>query len=260
MIIRDTWSPEQYERFRSQRNMPFYDLLRMVERRPEMEVVDLGCGTGELTRKLHKHVRAKHTLGLDSSKTMLAKSAKFLTEGLVFQHGEIEAFKAREKYDLVFANASLQWVDDHPRLFPRLRAALKPAGQLAVQVPANFDHPSHQVIFEIAKEEPFRTHLGGYEREVSVLTPEDYGKMLFDLGFDHQDVRQTDYLHPLGSRDEVVDWVRGTLLNDYERRLSPEVFKEFVAQYRRRLIPKLEDHQPYFYRFRRILFCGSLPA
>src|SRR5690349_4562868 len=134
-----TWSPDQYEKFKSERAQPFRDLLALIEHRPRMRVVDFGCGTGELTRELHEHLHAEETLGIDSSETMLLKSASFGTEMLRFERGDIEGFVTDRPYDLVFSNAALHWVEDHERLFARLAGFLSPHGQLAVQMPYNHD-------------------------------------------------------------------------------------------------------------------------
>ncbi len=130
-----------------------------------MRIVDLGCGTGELTREMHRRLAAGETVGIDSSPAMLAKSAEFAGDGLRFEQGDITAFAADGAFDLVFSNAAIQWVSDHEPLFARLAAALSPTGQLAVQMPANNDHPSHVTAFAIAGEPPFRDALGGYARE-----------------------------------------------------------------------------------------------
>ncbi len=61
------WNPEQYERFKTERAQPFHDLLALVEPRPGMRVVDLGCGTGELTRLMHEQLEAAETLGVVQS-------------------------------------------------------------------------------------------------------------------------------------------------------------------------------------------------
>jgi trans-aconitate 2-methyltransferase len=251
------WNPEQYARFRRERAQPFFDLLDLVQPRAEMRVVDLGCGSGELTRELHRRLAARETLGIDSSPAMLAKAAAFAGEGLQFQQGDIADFAAEDAYDLVFSNAALQWVPDQEALLPRLTAALTAHGQLAVQVPSNDDHPSHVTAAEIARESPFREALGGYVRRSSVLAPEDYATLMHRLGFHAQVVRLQVYVHELESREAVVDWVRGTLLTDYERRLPTALWPRFLARYHECLLPKLAGTRPFLYPFKRVLFWGS---
>jgi trans-aconitate 2-methyltransferase len=254
----DVWDAERYDRFRDERRRPFFDLLALIRPRPGMRVVDLGCGSGELTRELHQQLSAAETLGLDSSAAMLAKSDAFATEGLRFAHGDIADFASRPRYDLVFSNAALHWRPDHEALLARLTAALAPGGQLAVQVPANFDHPSHTVAAEVAAEPPFVQALGGHAHaSKNVRAPEEYARLLDRLGYAEQHVRLQVYGARLGSRDEVVQWTSGTLLTDYERRLSPDDYARFVVRYRDRLVPRLEDTRPYFFTFKRLLLWGA---
>jgi trans-aconitate 2-methyltransferase len=255
---KDKWNPAQYERFRDERSQPFFDLMALVEARPAMRVVDLGCGTGELTRLLHESLKATDTLGIDSSAAMLAKSQSFAGHGLRFEQRDISEFTARNEFDLIFSNAALHWLGDHESLLARLTAALKPQGQLAVQVPANDDHPTHVVAAELARQSPFREALHRYERHWPVLKPEAYAALLHRLGYRRQHVRLQVYGHRLDARDGVIEWVKGTLLTDYEKRMPAELFAEFMRQYRQALFERLEDTRPYFYPFKRILFWAEL--
>lgn len=253
------WNPQQYGRFRGERAQPFFDLLALVQPRPRegMRVVDLGCGTGELTRELHVHLNARETLGLDSSPAMLAKAAAFAGDGLRFAAGDIGDFRGDGAYDLVFSNAALHWIPDHPALLRRLTAALAEEGQLAVQVPANDDHPSHAAAVAVAGEEPFRQVLGGHARQSPVLAPEAYATLLNELGYRRQRVCLQVYGHALESREAVVEWVRGSVLTDYEKRMPAALWPRFLERYRERLLPQLADTQPFFYPFKRVLFWGA---
>ncbi len=137
------WDPNRYERFKQERQQPFHDLMALVQPQPDMLVLDLGCGTGELTRVLHDHLGARHTLGIDQSGEMLARSAEFVLQNLAFERGDIGEIRISPPRDLVFSNAALHWLDDHASLLAHLSANVAPGGQIAVQVPANHDQPSH---------------------------------------------------------------------------------------------------------------------
>src|SRR5438876_3437848 len=99
----DTWNPQQYGQFVQERSQAFHDLLALVRPRPGMRVIDLGCGSGELTRHLHEHLGAAHTIGLDNSPNMLEKAAGEAREGFEFRTGDIGAYDPHEKFDLVFS-------------------------------------------------------------------------------------------------------------------------------------------------------------
>jgi trans-aconitate 2-methyltransferase len=253
----DSWNPAQYGRFSDERSAPFFDLLALVEPCPDGRVVDLGCGTGELTRALHERTGARTTLGIDSSAAMLARSEPYAGDGLSFELEDIAHWAPAEPVDLAFSNAALHWVDDHAELFARLTSALRPDGQLAVQMPANHDHPSHLVAERVAAEEPFRGALGGYVRRSPLLSPAAYSVLLDRLGYASQHVRLQVYLHLLPDPAAVVDWVKGTLLTDYKRRLPDAVYAEFLTRYRELLLAELADEQPFRFTFKRLLLWGK---
>jgi trans-aconitate 2-methyltransferase len=238
------WSPDQYEQFKDERSRPFFDLLALVKRREGMRVADLGCGTGELTRAMHRELGARETVGVDVSESMLARSAAFAGDGLRFERSSIEAWSPNAPVDLVFSNAALQWVDDHRTLLPRLASMLAPGGQIAVQIPSNDHHPSHVVAAEVARESPFREALGGYVRVFPNLAIADYALLLDALGFREQHVRKQVYLHRLASSDAVVEWVKGTLLTDYAKRMDDEMNARFIARYREALRERLRETGP----------------
>jgi trans-aconitate 2-methyltransferase len=249
----DTWDPTQYERFKKERSQPFFDLLALVRQAPTMRAVDLGCGTGEWTRHLHVTLGAASTLGLDLSEAMLTKAAALApAAGLSFTKGDIGAWAekrpAAETYDLVFSNAALHWLPSHDALLRTVSAAVAPGGQLAVQVPANFDHPTHRVAAEVAAE------MSVERNPAYALAPEAYATLLHRLGYLEQHVRVQVYPHVLPSRDDAVEWVKGTHLTEYEGRMSQGRFAEFLVRYRERLFAELPDDRPFFFPFKRILF------
>ena len=249
------WEPDQYHRFQAQRSQPFHDLLALITPVPAGRVVDLGCGTGELTVKLHAHTGADSTLGIDSSSEMLERATPLAGDGVTFLHADIGHFDEPWAFDVIVANASLQWLPDHPELLARLTRSLRPGGQIAVQVPANADHPSHTVSAGLAAGELRHLFPDGPPPDpvLGVLRPEAYAELLDRLGAVDQHVRLQVYGHHLAATDDVVEWVRGTSLTRFARALPAEDYERFVARYRHELLSVLGDHRPYFYAFKRIL-------
>jgi trans-aconitate 2-methyltransferase len=248
------WSPDTYNRFAAEREQPFWDLVGLVEPCAGGSVVDLGCGDGRLTASLHGRLEAERTHGIDSSPEMLAAAAAHLSREVTFERGDIGEWSGGG-IDVVFSNAALQWVADHPAVLARWRSSLAPGGQLAVQVPANGGHASHAVARELGRE-----RLGDAAPPDpvagNVLEPEDYAAVLHDLGLRDVHVRLQVYIHELESTAAVVEWVKGTSLARFKQALSDEDYEEFVVEYRRRLLAELGDRSPYVYTFRRILMWG----
>ena len=257
------WDPAQYERFKAERRQPFEDLLQLIEPVPGGHLVDLGCGTGELTRDLHAHVGAAESVGVDTSAEMLERAQPLAGAGLSFASGDLASFDEPEQWDVIVASASLQWTPDHVAVLRRWRHSLRRGGQLAVQVPANPDHPSHRISSQLGEEEPYLSVLGpggAADPVLSVLPPDRYAELLDELGFAEQHVRLQVYGHHLPSTADVVEWVKGTSLTRFKRQLPSDLFEQFVEEYSRRLLAELGDRRPYFYAFKRILFWARLPS
>lgn len=256
------WDPVQYARFERERAQAFYDLLDLVEPTAIDRAVDLGCGGGPLTVELAERFDIGETIGIDDSTTMLAAAAVLaLPEGreVRFERGDIAVWTSDHDHDLVLANASLQWVPDHPAVLARWVGALRPGGQLAVQVPANALMPAHVVARELAESDEFRELFGddGPPPDpvaANVLEPEAYAELLHDLGATEQHVRLQVYPHVLPSSRHVVEWVRGTTLTRFRAPLGADGHTRFVEAYERALLARIGDHAPYFFPFRRILF------
>ncbi|MET0920863.1 MAG: methyltransferase domain-containing protein [Acidimicrobiia bacterium] len=264
MTSTDQWNPDQYRRFQGERSRPFFDLLSLIERDrvPLLgpRVVDLGCGPGELTAEAHRQLDAHTTVGVDSSSAMLERAAEHASSRLTFELGDIAEFPSAEagSFDIVLANASLQWVPDHEAVLTRWAGALTDDGQLAVQVPANVDHPSHVIAAEVASSPEFEAAFapaGGPPGDTvhNVLLPEQYAELLDEIGFAQQHVRLQVYGHHLESTSEVVEWAKGTSLTRFQRVLEPADYERFLEVYRARLLEALGDHSPFFYAFKRIL-------
>jgi trans-aconitate 2-methyltransferase len=249
------WDPKQYHKFQAERSAPFFDLLALVEIRPKLRVVDLGCGTGELTRQLADALPDSDVTGIDSSVQMLARAVSYTGPRLHFEQGDQAQLTG--EWDLIFSNAALQWSEKHEQLIPRLYERLLPGGQIAVQVPSNHNHISHQIYRETADEEPFKTVLKGFQRYAPVLTIDEYARLFFDCGADEINVFEKIYAHVLEDSNAVVEWISGTALVPYFERLG-EHKESFVDAIRVKMKAALPE-SPVFYPFRRTLFSTGKP-
>ncbi|MBI5352620.1 MAG: methyltransferase domain-containing protein [Chloroflexi bacterium] len=250
------WNPEQYHKFQSQRSAPFYDLLKLVEVRPDLKVIDLGCGTGELTRVLADTLPNSDVTGLDSSPQMLEKAAAHQGKNLNFKLGNQAALTG--SWDLIFSNAALQWSEDHEALLQHLFSKLNSGGQLCVQVPSNHNHISHLLIRETAKEEPYYSILKGYERIAPVLSIDEYTRILFEQGAEDIIVFEKVYPHILENSDAIIEWISGTALVPYFERLGEHKndFLEVLSTKMKKALPE----SPILYPFRRTLFSAKKSA
>jgi len=248
------WNPDLYRQFERERFAPFDDLLKLVARREGLSVIDLGCGTGELTRRLADWLSDSRVLGIDSSPEMLAKAESQARPGLRFEPGQIETVSGN--YDLVFSNAAIQWVDDHQTLIPRLLQLVNPGGQLVIQLPSNHNSFAHTTIQAIASESPFREAIGGWVRRVPVLSIDQYAELLYAHGGQNLTVIEKVYPHVLENAEAVREWTRGTTLVPYLERLPETLHRLFLDRYTQRLTEHWPTG-PVFYGFRRILFAAS---
>ncbi len=247
------WEPAQYLKFQKERFAPFEDCLALVERRAALSVVDLGCGTGELTRRLADALPDADVTGIDSSPEMLDKARAQERPGVRFSRGTIE--ETRGTWDLVFSHAAIQWVDDHRALVPRLLELVRPGGQLVVQLPSNHGHPSHAAMRALVAEAPFAEALGGWSRQAPVLPLEAYAELLFAHGAQELTVFEKVYPHVLENADAVAEWVRGTALVPVFERLPASLHAAYWDRYRE----KLREHWPrgpVFFGFKRIVFAA----
>lgn len=251
------WNPDCYQLFKKERFQPFDDLSRLIRHREGISVVDLGCGTGELTARLAERLPRSDVLGIDSSAEMLLHAEQYAREGLRFELGEIAEVDG--EWDLVFSHAAIHWVEDHPSLIKRLFDLVRPLGQLAVQLPSNHTHPTHTLITEVASEEPFRGALGGWSRPSPVLSIDEYAELLYDAGAEGIVVFEKVYPHLLESSDALADWTSSTTLVPYFERLPVELHEPFMRKYRTGL-QALWPGSPVFYGFKRILFTATRRA
>jgi trans-aconitate 2-methyltransferase len=252
-----TWNPQAYEAFADHRMRPAIDLLGRVALEAPRRIVDLGCGSGNVTLLLAQRWPEASILALDGAAEMLA-TARARSSAITWQQVDLGAWQASERFDLVFSNAALHWLSDHAAVFSRLADAVSPGGVLAVQMPSNFSAPSHALMHALALERPYRTHLEHVLRPAPVLDPGDYHALLAPR-FARIDIWSTDYLQVLRGENPVADWTRSTWLGALIEALPEPLRGAFEAEYRLRVLdayPKRDDGSTFF-PFRRLFLVAT---
>jgi trans-aconitate 2-methyltransferase len=227
----EDWSATQYRQFEAERTRPASDLLARIPDGAIERVADLGCGPGNSTELLANRFPRAAILGLDSSDDMLAK-ARLRLPRVTFEKADVAQWRGSAPFDLIFANAVLQWIPGHIALMVRLVSQLAPGGCLAVQMPDNLDKPSHVLMREVAARAPFRAKLANAtaaREKIGAFV--DYYVALAPVCA-QIDLWRTTYVHALQGPDAIVAWVASTGLRPFLAPLAPDERQAFLAQYR----------------------------
>jgi trans-aconitate 2-methyltransferase len=227
-----TWDPDRYLTFADERGRPFLDLLNRVGAEAPADVVDLGCGPGNLTGLLAERWPHAHVVGVDSSPEMV-EQARGLGQRVDYDVADLRDWRPERPVDVLVSNATLQWVPGHLELLPSLVERVAPGGWFAFQVPGNFGEPSHTIRTELAAEPPYADHT----RVVAVPGSHDpavYYDALAPLGAS-VDVWETTYTHVLRGPDPVFTWVSGTGAGPTLQALTDDLRAPFNAEFKRRL-------------------------
>lgn len=252
------WDPTTYLRYDSERSRPFFDLLGRVAADQPREVVDLGCGPGQLTAYLAERWPGARVLGIDSSPEMIARTPA-LDSRVTFAVADVRDWIPSPQADVVVSNATLHWVPDHPALLVRWAAALPPLAWLAVQVPGNFNAPSHRALRAVGNDARWQERVAPLLREAPVLEPAEYAALLTGTGC-AVDAWETTYVHLLPARDgadhPVLSWMEGTALRPVRAALGDG---PLWATFRATLADRLAGEYPardgqVLFPFRRVFF------
>jgi trans-aconitate 2-methyltransferase len=226
-----SWSPKQYVTFEAQRTRPVRDLLAAVPTIDARTAIDIGCGPGNSTEMLLARFPEAEVTGLDSSPEMLEAARKRLPR-VRFEHMDIEAWQDPGPFDVILANAVLQWLPDHDRLLPALIGKLAQGGTLAVQMPDNLDEPAHRLMREIAADGLWSAKLSNVAgwRAPKRTAQWYYGMLHASCGA--LDIWRTTYHHALkGGASDVVEWFKGSGLRPFLDPLDDAERAAYLARY-----------------------------
>lgn len=229
-----TWDPAQYLRFAEPRTRPALELLARIPCESPRRVVDLGCGAGNVTRQLARRWPAADVVGLDRSAAMLAQ-ARAEPSRIRWVEGDLATWRPEVAPDVIYANASLHWIEPHDALLVRLVSDLAPGGCLAVQMPRSHGQPSHELMRAVLADNDLGTpELRGLMDRCPVASALHYHALLAPHAR-ALDVWETEYVHELEGDDPILDWVKGTGLRPILEGLDDREQTVFLTDYRERL-------------------------
>ncbi|NQS84792.1 trans-aconitate 2-methyltransferase [Pantoea allii] len=229
------WDPALYRKFEAERTRPAHELLARIKVEDVRFVTDLGCGPGNSTELLYDAWPQAQVIGLDSSTAMLAQARERLPQ-CQFIQADIGSWKTDIPQQVIYANASLQWLGDHPALLPKLVNQLAPSGALAIQMPDNLDEPSHQLMREVATAGPWREKISAQAAERKRLpSTEHYYDVLAKVGC-AVDIWRTTYYHVMDDAQAIIHWLKATGLRPFLAPLDVSEQEQFLAAYHQCLI------------------------
>jgi len=224
------WDPDQYLRFADHRRRPGIELLSRIPDMDARSIVDLGCGTGELTALLQLRWPGATVVGVDSSVDMIER-AQANRPDMTWSIAGIEAWEPGDPVDLIFSNAALHWLDDHHDLFRKLRSSLADGGVLAVQMPDNWRAPTHRIPADVLDGSNWPDEARAALLRDRLAAPEAYSEWLRPATVD---VWRTTYFQQLAGDDPVWTWVTGSVLRPVLAVLSPKDRQRFSGECRLR--------------------------
>ena len=225
-----SWSAKQYTKFETERNRPVYDLLARIPTSNVQTAADIGCGPGNSTELLYNHFPNAKITGMDSSPNMI-DAARNRLPGIQFEVADIATWDDKGPFDVILANAALQWVPNHESVFPALLDKLAPGGSLAVQMPDNFDEPAHRLMREVAANGTWSGKLAEAQNRLERRKAEWYYGLFKDTTLT-LDIWRTTYYHPLaGGARAIVEWFKGTGLQPFLAPLDEQEKSTYLEQY-----------------------------
>ncbi|RKQ38807.1 trans-aconitate 2-methyltransferase [Enterobacter sp. R1(2018)] len=218
------WNPALYLQFEAERTRPAAELAARINHPFAAQISDLGCGPGNSTALLHETWPDAVITGLDNSPAMLEKARAALPD-CRFEQADIVQWRPAVKQDVIYANASLQWLGNHRDLFPHLAAQLAESGVLAVQMPDNWQEPTHALMRQAAGE--LGQPAAGRE---ALLAPGEYYDLLTEAGC-RVDIWRTTYFHVMPSHHAIIEWLSSTGLRPFLAGMDAIQQEAFLQRY-----------------------------
>ena len=232
------WNPDLYLKFGRERIQPSIDLASRIDMEDPANIIDIGCGPGNSTQILHHRWPDSNILGIDNSEAMISK-AKQDYPNQQWQILDAGKDTIPGKYDIVFSNATIQWIPNHSDLFKKLKNILTNRGIIAIQIPLFFDMPLGKSIAQISKNNRWSDLTDNVNDLFTIHTFSQYYDILSEL-LNTIEIWESDYIHIMDSHVAILEMIRSTGLRPYLDKLDSEndkkdfeelVFKDIKKYY-----------------------------
>ena len=242
------WDPELYLRFQRERDKPAMDLIGNIELDSPGRIVDLGCGPGNSTLLLKARWPGAEIIGIDCSPSMIGKAREACPEASFLVADMCGDLTDLGPFDIVFANASLQWISDQAGLIFRLFGLVGPQGVLAAQIPQFDQMPISGVINKVVASSRWASSLGDLDPGFHFNPDANYYEW---FSYPGTDVRMwaTEYYHVMDGHDRIVEMMRSTGLKTYLEHLSDGDAPQFIRSIKEgleRAYPRQKDGKVLF--------------
>jgi trans-aconitate 2-methyltransferase len=253
------WNSKQYLMYGNERTQPAIDLANRIPLGHPLKIADIGCGPGNSTHVLQMRYPTASIIGIDHSPDMIS-AAKNTHPTLKFEiyDASWDLSWLGQDFDIVFSNACIQWIPNHPLLLKNMMSLLKTGGVLAVQVPMN-DHEPAQRIIKTVGTGRMKQNLSQDIPVHGCLSPQEYYDILSEISSDFS-IWETTYHHPLKDHAAIIDWYRSTAMRPFLSALTEaektefeqDVFLELKKAY------PVEKNGRILFKFRRFFFIAIL--
>lgn len=218
------WDSKQYLRFADERKQPCLDLISRLGGNFK-RILDLGCGPGNSTENLCNKYSDAAIIGFDTDENMLNR-ARNDHPGLEFVHGYApkDFDKLNGKFDLIFSNACIHWINNQERLIDGVCELLNDDGVFAVQIPLTDESPFYRILYKQIDEK--WTKLKSIHNFHN-LNQEQYYNVLIKK-FKSIVMWKSDYYHVV-DKEMILEWYKGSGLRPYLEMLDGNEQSEFLA-------------------------------
>jgi ubiquinone/menaquinone biosynthesis C-methylase UbiE len=178
---------ERYEKISMIQKSAAEILFNLLDIRLNEAVLDAGCGSGNLSKKIKGMTKAK-VFGIDPSSQMIEEAIKSNTDpDIIFEINNAENISYENKFDVIFCNSAFQWFKDPDKAVKNFYNALKNNGRAGIQAPATKEYcPNFIRAIESIKKDDSTKVVFKYFKNPWIFyeTEEDYKKIFIKAGFD----------------------------------------------------------------------------